>query len=77
MTYRSSHRRCSVKTDVLKIFQILQESNCVGVSFGKVAGLQAVADLVTFTEEVLNENFNFCAALEKQMSLCPLLFKIY
>ena len=40
--HRSSHKRCSIKKAVLKIFGILTGKTCVGASFfNKVADLQA------------------------------------
>ena len=38
---KSSHRRCTVKKMLLKIWEISHENNCVGVPFNKVAGLEA------------------------------------
>ena len=38
---RSSHKKCSIKKLFLKILQSYRENICVGVSFNKVAGLQA------------------------------------
>ena len=40
-SFKSSHRRCSVKKVFLKISQISKENTCVEVFFNKVAGLQA------------------------------------
>ena len=53
---KSSHHKCSFKKVFLKILQISQEKNCLGVSFNKVAGLK----ICNFTKKETSPNLFSC-----------------
>ena len=55
MSYRSNHRRSSIKKVLLKISQNLQENTCVGVSLNNVVGLRMQA--TTFNRTLTGNYF--------------------
>ena len=62
-SFKSSHRRCSVKEVLIKISQISQENTCVGSLLNKVAGLQATEEYLRMTASVVSFSWHLCWSL--------------